>query len=108
MAEVVVEALRPLVGVTLSKPEWRARARVLLGSDEALWRLQVQDLLPALVRSPEVVGFSAIGSFGVHLTVFLAQHLVAVRLAPGVSEAEELPDFPYLVRGLFETPAVSP
>jgi len=50
------------------------------------------------------VGFSAIGSFGVHPTVYPAQRVVAVRLA---REEEELPDFPYLVRRLFEAPGVA-
>ena len=53
-----------------------------------------------------MVGFSAPGSFGIHLTVFPAQRLVAVRMAPGETDDEELPEFPSLVRRLL--PALDP
>lgn len=101
--EAVVRKLAPLVGQCLDKFDWWTRATELAGA-EAYSNLQSQGLLPDIVRSPEMAGFSAVGSYGIHLTVYPDRHLVAVRLAPGVSDEEEFPEFPFLVRRLFEAP----
>ena len=87
--------------------DWWTRAKALAGAD-AFSTLHGQGLLPEVVRLSDMVGFSAVGSYGITLTVFPAQHLVAVRLAPGMSDEEEFPGFPFLVRRLFEAPATSP
>lgn len=105
-APELVAKLQPLVGKRLDRDEWLAAAERALGDVGALVDLSRQGLIPQPVRSPEVIGFSAIGSFGIHLTVFPGAKLVAVRMAPGASEDEEMPEFPSMVRRLL--PALSP
>jgi CubicO group peptidase (beta-lactamase class C family) len=100
----VIAKLATLVGQSMDSSEWIARAKALLGPGDALWSLKNRGLLPEPVRSTETVGYSAIGSYGIHLTVYPAQRLVAVRMAQGMSDEEEVPDFPGLVRRLFEVP----
>jgi CubicO group peptidase (beta-lactamase class C family) len=109
----VVAKLAPLVGERMDSDEWVARARRLVNDDEAFVAMSRKGLFPKPVRSSEVVGFSAIGSFGIHLTVFPSQRLVAVRMALGMSEDEALPEFPSLVRRLlpaldFAVPPLGP
>lgn len=85
-------------------------------SAEAISRLGVDRVLalreaggfPRAQRTGEGVGFSAVGSGGIFLTVFPAEHLVAVRMSAsdGQDGAYEFVDFPARVRALL--PSLAP
>lgn len=106
----VLEALQPL----LDRPvEDRDFATVLIeaGGPELFLDLRDRELLPPLEVSEEVVGASAVGSGGIHLTVFPSEGLVAVRTTrtDGSGDmAYAFPDFPNRVRALLPALSVDP
>jgi CubicO group peptidase (beta-lactamase class C family) len=97
----LAEKLAPLEGRRLDTGIWRAEASKLV-SMEAFSRLGREGALPKAVSSDDLVGYSAIGSGGIHLTVFPSEHLVAVRMSrsDGMDTSFEFPDFPSRVQAL--------
>lgn len=106
----VLAALQPLVGRAV---EDRDFATVLIdaGGPELFLELRDKELLPPLEVSDAVVGASAVGSGGIHLTVFPSEGLVAVRTTRTDGSGDmtyEFPDFPNRVRALVPTLSVDP
>jgi len=108
LSAATLKALQPLLNRPLEERDF-IEELLRVGGSELYLSLRERDLLPPLQTLAEDVGASAVGSGGIHLTVFPSEGLVAVRTTRAGAvpdEAIAFPDFVNRVRALL--PALAP